>query len=157
MNHTTIGLDIAKNVFHLIGLNQAGKVSLKKRLRRREVLEYFAQLPVCTIGMEACAGSNYWGRELERLGHCVKLIPAQHVKPLVRGQKNDFNDALAIAEALTRPEMHFVPIKTESEQDAQGLHRVREGAIGARTALSNRARGLLAEYGIVFPRMHKGC
>ncbi len=152
MKITTIGLDIAKNVFHLVGLNRVGKMVLRRRLRRREVVRYFAELPVCTIGMEACAGSNYWGRELERLGHRVRLVPAQHVKPLVRGQKNDFNDALAIAEALTRPEMRFVSIKTVGEQDAQALHRVREGLIGARTALVNRVRGLLAEYGIVRPQ-----
>jgi transposase len=152
MKITLIGLDIAKNVFHLVGLNQAGKMVLKKRLRRAEVVRYFAQLPACTIGMEACAGSNHWGRELERLGHQVRLIPAQHVKPLVRGQKNDFNDALAVAEALTRPEMRFVPVKTAAEQDVQALHRVREGAIGNRTALANQVRGLLAEYGIVLPR-----
>lgn len=151
MKSTPIGLDIAKNVFHLVGLNQANKVELKKQLRRREVLRYFSNQPVCTIGMEACAASNYWGREFERLGHQVRLIPAQHVKPLVRGQKNDFNDALAIVEALGRPGMRFVPIKSVAEQDAQALHRIREGAIGARTALVNRVRGLLAEYGIVLP------
>jgi transposase len=152
MKSTPIGLDIAKNVFHLVGLNQAGKVGLKKRLRRSEVIRYFATLPASTIGMEACAGSNYWGRELKRLGHDVYLVPAQHVKPLVRGQKNDFNDALAIAEALGRPGMRFVSIKSIAEQDAQALHRIRQGVIGARTALVNRARGLLAEYGIVLPR-----
>ncbi|MFC1681412.1 IS110 family transposase [Pseudomonadota bacterium] len=152
MKITSFGLDIAKNVFHLVGLNQANKVGLKKRLRRSEVIRYFSQQPVCTIGMEACAASNYWGRELKRLGHQVHLIPAQHVKPLVRGQKNDFNDALAIAEALGRPGMRFVPVKSVTEQDAQALHRIREGAISARTALVNRVRGLLAEYGIVFPK-----
>jgi transposase len=151
MKSTPIGLDIAKHVFHLVSLNKAGKVTLKKRLRRREVIRYFSKQPASTIGMEACAASNYWGRELERLGHQVHLVPAQHVKPLVRGQKNDFNDALAIAEALGRPQIRFVPVKTESEQDAQALHRIREGAIGARTALVNRIRGLLAEYGIVLP------
>jgi transposase len=152
MQITTIGLDIAKNVFYLVGLNEAGKRVLKKRLRRAEMLSYMAQLPACPIGLEACAGSSYWGRELEQLGHSVKLIPAQHVKPLVRGQKNDYNDALAIAEALGRPEMRFVPVKSEAEQDAQALHRLRQGAIGARTALANRVRGLLAEYGLVLPR-----
>lgn len=151
MKITLIGLDIAKNVFHVIGLNRAGKVVLRKRLRRREVIRYFTELPACTIGMEACASSNYWGRELGRLGHGVRLIPAQHVKPLVRGQKNDFNDALAIAEALGRPGIRFVSVKSVAEQDAQALHRVRKGLIGRRTAQVNQVRGLLAEYGIVLP------
>ncbi len=152
MKITVVGLDIAKQVFHVLGFNQANRAVLKKVLKRHEVLEYFAQMGVCTIAIEACAGSNYWGRELEKLGHQVRLIPAQHVKPLRRGQKNDFNDALAIAEALGRPEMRFVSIKSTYESDVQALHRVREGQISARTALVNRTRGLLAEYGIVLPK-----
>ncbi len=116
MKITVVGLDIAKQVFHVLGFNQANRAVLKKVLKRPEVLEYFAQMGVCTIAIEACAGSNYWGRELEKLGHQVRLIPAQHVKPLRRGQKNDFNDALAIAEALGRPEMRFVSIKSTYER-----------------------------------------
>ena len=112
---TTMGLDLAKNVFHVVGCDTHGKRILRKRLRRAQVLGYFSQLPPCRVGMEACAGAHYWGRELEALGHRVRLIPAQHVKPLVRGNKNDYNDALAIAEALGRPGLRFVAIKTPAQ------------------------------------------
>jgi len=116
------------------------------------MLNYFAQLPPCLIGMEACASAHYWARELEQLGHTVRMIPPQHVKPYLRGNKNDYNDARAIAEAVTRPGIHFVAIKTPEQQDIQALHRQRQGAIADRTALSNRLRGLLGERGVVAPK-----
>jgi transposase len=149
---TTIGLDLAKNVFHVVGCDSRGQQVLRKRLRRAQVLGYFSQLPPCRVGMEACAGSHYWGREIQALGHEVRLIPAQHVKPLVRGNKNDYNDALAIAEALGRPGLRFVGLKSAAQQDIQALHRLRSRCVAERTALCNQLRGLLAEYGIVLPR-----
>jgi transposase len=115
-------------------------------------MAWFANLPQSLVGMEACASAHHWARELQSLGHQVKLIPPQHVKPFVRGNKNDYNDALAISEAVTRPEMRFVSIKTPQQQDIQALHRLRERRLRDRTALCNQVRGLLAEYGIVFPR-----
>ena len=152
MQITTIGLDTAKQVFHVVGLDARGQVVLKKRLRRRQVLRFFATIQPTVVGLEACGGSHYWGRELRGLGQEVKLIPAQHVKPLVQGQKNDYNDALAIAEALNRPKLRCVAVKSLQEQDAQALHRLRQGLMKERTALCNRIRGLLAEYGIVLPK-----
>jgi len=149
---TTIGLDLAKNVFHVVGCDARGKQALRKRLIRRQVLSWFAKLKPCLVSMEACASAHYWARELRRLGHDVKLIPAQHVKAYLRGNKNDYNDALAIAEAVVRPEMRFVAIKTTEEQDIQALHRLRAQRIRERTALGNQLRGLLAEYGIVLPK-----
>ena len=149
---TRIGLDLAKNVFHLIGFNARDKEIKKKMLRRSQMLNYFAQLPPCLIGMEACASAHYWARELEQLGHTVRMIPPPHVKPYLRGNKNDYNDARAIAEAITRPGIHFVAIKTPQQQDIQALHRQRQGAIADRTALSNRLRGLLGERGLVCPK-----
>jgi transposase len=115
-------------------------------------LAYFATLPSCLVGMEACASAHHWARELGALGHQVKLIPPQYVKPYVRGNKNDYNDALAIAEAVTRPEMRFVSVKTTEQQDIQALHRLRERRLADRTALCNQLRGLLAEYGLIFPK-----
>ncbi len=149
---TTIGLDLAKNVFHVVGCNEHGKIIRKRMLKRPQVLAYFANLPVSLVGMEACASAHYWARELGALGHEVKLIPPQYVKPYVRGNKNDYNDALAIAEAVVRPEMRFVGVKTPEQQDIQALHRLRERRLGDRTALCNQLRGLLAEYGLVFPK-----
>jgi transposase len=149
---TTVGLDLAKNVFHLIGCNEHGKEVKRKMLKRGQVLAYFANLPPCLIGMEACASAHYWARQLKELGHEVRLIPPQHVKAYVRGNKNDYNDARAIAEAVRRPDMRFVAVKTVEQQDVQALHRLREARVGERTALCNQMRGLLAEYGIVLPQ-----
>ncbi len=149
---TTIGLDLAKSVFHAVCCDNRGKVVRKKMLRRSQVLVYFVNLPGCIVGMEACASAHYWARELETLGHKVKLIPPQYVKAYVRGNKNDYNDALAIAEAVVRPEMRFVGIKTTDQQDLQALLRLREGCLKERTALCNRLRGLLAEYGLILPK-----
>ena len=149
---TTIGLDLAKNVFHVVCCDAHGKVVRKKMLKRSKVLGYFANLPPCLVGMEASASAHHWARELGGLGHQVKLIPPQYVKPYVRGNKNDYNDALAIAEAVTRPEMRFVSVKTPEQQDIQALHRLRERRLQERTALCNQLRGLLAEYGLIFPK-----
>ncbi len=152
MQITTIGLDIAKHVFQLIACDVRGKVVKKKRLRRGQVLRYFAQLPRVLIGIEGCASAHYWGRELSAQGHEVALLPARYVKGYVRGNKNDYNDALAIAEAVRCSEMRRIPIKTAAQQDVQALHRLREGQIKGRTAHANRVRGLLAEYGIIVPQ-----
>ena len=149
---TTIGLDLAKNVFHAVCCDENGKIIRKKMLKRSQVLSYFANLSACLVGMEACASAHYWARELNTLGHPVKLIPPQYVKPYVRGNKNDYNDALAIAEAVVRPEMRFAAVKTTEQQDVQALYRLRERQIADRTALCNQLRGLLAEYGLVLPK-----
>jgi len=153
MKITTIGLDIAKNVFHLFAVNKMGKFVNKKQLKRKQLLAYMANLEPCLIAMEACGSANYWAREFIVLGHEVKLIAPQYVKPFVRGNKNDYNDAQGIAEAAQRPNMRFVPIKTVEQQDIQNIHRQRERIKKARTALSNQIRGLLAEYGVV---IHQG-
>ena len=152
MNITTVGLDLAKNVFHVVCLNEHNKEVRKRMLRRNQVSQYFAQLSPCLVAMEACATSHYWGRKLTLMGHDVKLIPPQHVKPLVQGNKNDYNDARAIAEAVNRPKVSFVAIKTEEEHDIQAVHRIRSQCLRDRTALSNSTRGLLAEYGFTFPK-----
>ncbi len=149
---TTVGLDLAKNVLHAVCCDERGKVIRKRMLRRSQVLGYFANLERVLVGMEACAGAHYWARELQALGHEVKLIPPQYVKPFVRGNKHDYNDALAIAEAVVRPEMRLVSVKTPEQQDIQALHRLRERCLSDRTALSNQIRGLLGEYGIVLPK-----
>jgi len=149
---TTVGLDLAKRVFHLIGCDAHGKEVKRKMLRRGELLAYIARLPPCLIGLEACASSHYWARRFDELGHKVRLIPPQHVKAYVRGNKNDYNDARAIAEVACRPDMRFVAVKSVEQQDVQALHRLREARVGERTALCNQLRGLLAEYGIVLPQ-----
>ncbi len=146
---TTIGLDIAKSVFHLYAVNQMGRLVKKKQLKRKQMLAYVANLAPCLIAMEACGGANYWAREFKALGHQVKLIAPQYVKPYVKGNKNDYNDAEGIAEAAQRPNMRFVPIKSVEQQDIQNFHRQRERIKKQRTALVNQIRGLLAEYGIV--------
>ena len=149
---TTIGLDLAKNVFHVVCCDPRGKIVRKKMLKRSQVATYFSNLPACLVGMEACASAYYWARELGALGHQVKLIPPQYVKPYVRGNKNDYNDALAISEAVVHPEMRFVAVKSPEQQDVQAVYRLRERQIADRTALCNQLRGLLAEYGLVLPK-----
>jgi transposase len=139
---TTIGLDLAKNVFHVVCCDARGKMVSKRMLKRGQVLVFFGNLERCVVGMEACAGAHYWGRELRALGFEVKLIPARYVKAYVRGNKNDYNDALAIAEAAVRPEMRLVGLKAPEQQDIQALHRMRKGCVGGRTALCNQMRGL---------------
>lgn len=150
-NITTVGLDLAKNVSHVVCCNQAGKVLKKKALRRQNILAYFRDLPPCLVGIEACASAHYWSREIARCGHEVKQIAPQHVKAYVRGNKTDFNDALAIAEAVVRPEMRFVRTKEQSQQDIQALHSLRKKCERDRTANCNEIRGLLYEHGIILP------
>jgi len=152
MKITTIGLDLAKNVFQIHAVDSASKVVLTRQLRRGKMLEFFANLSPCVVGMEACSGANYWARELEKLGHTPKLMAPQFVKPYVKANKTDAADAEAICEAVTRPSMRFVPIKNEEQQAVLSLHRARQGFVKARTAQANQIRGLLAEYGIVMPR-----
>lgn len=149
MKITTIGIDIAKTVFHLFAMNGVGSLIKKKQLKRHQLLAYIANMEPCLIAMEACGGSNYWAREFKRLGHEVKLIAPQYVKPFVKGNKNDYNDAEAIAEAAQRKTMRFVPIKSVEQQDIQNFHRQRERVKKERNALANQIRGLLAEYGLV--------
>ena len=152
MKITTIGLDLAKNVFQVHGVNQRGKPVIQKRLRRGQVLAYFAQLSPCLVGMEACGGAHYWARKLQAQGHTVKLMAPQFVKPYVKANKTDAADAEAICEAVTRPSMRFVPIKNANQQAVLSLHRARQGFVKSRTAQANQIRGLLAEYGIIIPQ-----
>jgi transposase len=148
MNITTVGLDIAKSVFHFYAVNRVGKLIKKKVLKRSEVILAFQQLEPCTVVMESCGSANYWAREIQNCGHEVKLIAPQYVVPYRRKNKNDFNDAEAIAEASQRDNMNFVPIKSISQQDIQMLLRVRSRYIECQCKLSNQIRGLLAEYGL---------
>jgi transposase len=149
MNIKRVGIDLAKQVFQLHGVDSQEKAVLRKQLRRAQMLDYFKKLPPCLIGMEACSSAHYWGRELQKLGHRVKLIAPQFVKPYVKSNKNDANDAEAICEAVARPSMRFVAIKTIAQQDLQAVHRIRSGLVQQRTAKVNQIRGLLGEYGIV--------
>ena len=144
----TLGIDLGKTIFHLVGMNQRGVVLLRKRLSRTQLLQFTANLKVDLIGMEACGGSHFLGRALREQGHDVRLIPAQYVKPYVKTNKSDYIDAEAIAEAVGRPTMRFVPIKSDDQLDLQSLHRVRERWIMRRTAVVNQIRGLLLERGI---------
>ncbi len=147
----TIGLDIAKSVFQVHGVDSAGQVVVRRQLKRRQVLAFFGKLPPCLIGIEACASSHYWARELQALGHTVRLIPPAYVKPYVKRQKNDAADAEAICEAVTRPNMRFVPIKTPEQQGCLVLHRTRHLLVRQQTATINSIRAHLAEFGIVAP------
>ena len=144
-----LGIDLAKNVFQLHGINAKGKCVLKKRLSREKLIEFMAQLPPCLVGMEACGGGHYWARMFIGMGHTVKMMAPQFVKPYVKSNKNDANDAEGICEAVTRPNMKFVPVKKIEQQDVLLSHRERELVIKQRTAQVNQIRGLLAEYGIV--------
>ena len=144
-----VGLDIAKNVFQVHGADAAGHRVLRRRLRRGEVAAFFARLPPCLVGIEACPGAHHWARELQALGHEVRLIPPQYVKPFVKTNKNDAADAEAIREAVVRPSMRFVPVKTAEQQAAAMLHRTRALLIRQRTQLINAVRGHLAEFGLV--------
>jgi transposase len=157
MNVTTIGLDLAKNVFQIHGADSEGRPFLRRRLRRKEVAGFFANLPPCVVGMEACCGAHYWSRVIGRFGHTVRLIAPQVVKPYVKSNKNDANDAEGICEAVSRPHMRFVPAKSVEQQDIQSLHRVRSRLVSSRTQLGNQIRGLLAEYGIVLPHISANC
>ena len=152
MKVTTVGIDLAKNLFQVHGVDQHGRTVLRKQLRRAQVAVFFANLPTCLIGMEACSSAHFWARKLQSLGHEVKLMAPQFVKPYVKTNKNDAADAEAICEAVARPNMRFVPIKNIDQQAVLALHRARQGFVKARTAQSNQIRGLLAEFGIVIPQ-----
>lgn len=152
MKLTTIGLDLAKNVFQLHGTDDEGRTVLKKQIKRPQMLSFFANLVPCKIGMEACGSAHYWGRKLQSFGHDVKLIAPQYVKPFVKRNKNDAADAEAICEAMARPNMPTVPVKTAAQQAILSVHRARQGFVKARTAQANQIRGLLAEYGIAIPQ-----
>lgn len=151
MTVKTIGLDIAKHVFQVHGADASGKAVLSKRLRREQVTDFFGSVPRCIVSMEATRGAQYWARVIATFGHEVRLLAPQFVRPYVRGQKNDMQDAAAICEAASRPEMRFVPQKSIQQQDMQMLHRIRSRLVGNRTQLGNQIRGLLAEYGIIVP------
>ncbi len=148
---TTIGLDIAKSVFQVHGIDMEGKVIVRRQLKRRYVLAFFQKLPPCLVGIEACASSHHWSRELQVLGHTVRLMPPAYVKPYVKRQKNDATDAEAICEAVTRPNMRFVATKTPEQQSCLTLHRTRHLFIRQQTAVINAIRAHLAEIGIVAP------
>src|SRR5436190_7931667 len=148
---TTIGFDIAKSVFQVHGVDAAGEVILRRELRRRHVVAFFQKLPPCLVGIEACASSHYWSRELQALGHTVRLMPPTYVKPYVKRNKNDAADAEAIYEAVTRANMRFVPTKTPEQQSGMVLHRTRHLFIRQQTAVINAIRTHLAEFGIVAP------
>jgi transposase len=153
---TTIGLDLAKNVFQVHGVNEAGEVVTRKRLRRGQMLTFFAGLSPCLIGMEACATAHYWARELRALGHEVRLMPPQYVKAYLKRNKNDAADAEAICEAVRRPTMRFVPVKMKEQQSALLMHRGRELLVRQRTMLVNALRGHLAEFGLIAAQgLHK--
>jgi len=149
---TTVGLDLAKNVFQAHGADASGRAILRKKLRRDQVLAFFAQLPVCVVAMEACASAHFWGREIERLGHEVRLIPPAYVKPFVKRQKNDAADAEAICEAAQRPTMRFVAVKSEDSQAAAVIFRSRDLLVRQRTQLINALRGHIGEFGVVVPQ-----
>ena len=149
MKISRVGMDLAKHVFEVCGVDAHGKIRLRKTLKRERVLEFFAQLEPCLVGIEACGSAHYWGRKLRELGHDVRLVAPQFVRPYRKNEKNDTNDAEAICEAVGRPNMRFVAIKSEEQQAVLTLHRARELVVGERTALVNQIRGLLAEYGII--------
>jgi transposase len=152
MKITTIGIDLAKTVFQVHGVDERGKTVLRKQLKRKDVVSFFANLERCLIGMEACGSAHYWARKLTELGHTVRLMAPQFVKPYVKTNKSDRNDAEAICEAVARPNMNFVPVKTTEQQAVLALHRARQGFVKARTAQANQIRGLLAEFGIVIAK-----
>jgi transposase len=153
---STIGLDIAKSVFQVHGVDVDGAVVIRKRVSRSKMLEFFAGLPPCLVGIEACPSAHHWGRELARLGHMVKLMPPSYVKAYLKRSKNDANDAAAICEAVTRPSMRFVPIKSEQQQSGLMLHRSRQLLVRQRTMLSNAIRGHMAELGIISAKGRNG-
>ncbi len=153
---TTIGVDIAKSVFQVHGVDAAGQVVIRRQLKRRAILEFFQKLSPCLVGIEACASSHHWSREIKALGHTVRLMPPAYVKPYVKRQKNDAADAEAICEAVTRANMRFVPTKTVEQQSCLMLHRTRHLFIRQQTAVINSIRAHLAEFGIVAPVGRKG-
>jgi len=153
---STIGLDIAKSVFQVHGVDRDGEVAIRKRVSRAKLLEFFASLPPCVIGVEACPTAHYWSRELQALGHTVRLMPPSYVKAYLKRSKNDANDAAAICEAVTRPSMRFVPTKSEQQQSGLMLHRSRQLLVRQRTMLSNAIRGHMAELGMISAKGRNG-
>ena len=152
MQVTTVGIDLAKHVFQVHGITKDGEVVFNRAIRRAQFMQFFTNLEPCLIGMEACGSSHYWARELTKLGHDVRLIPANYVKPYVKRGKSDANDAEAICEAVTRPTMRFVAPKSEEQQAVLFLHRARDLIVRQRTQLSNMLRSLLAEFGVIIPQ-----
>ncbi|MGF6812671.1 transposase [Paraburkholderia sp. Clong3] len=152
MKIAIVGLDLAKNLLQVHAVDLQGHIVVRKQLRRADVLRYFATLEPCVIGMQACGSSYYWGRELAKLGHTVRLIAPQFVRPYVKSNKTDAADAEAICEAIQRPHMRFVPVKTQVQQTILSLHRARAGLVKSRTALANQIRGLFGEFGIALPQ-----
>ena len=153
---STIGLDIAKSVFQVHGVDDADAVVVRKRISRTKVLEFFGGLSPCLVGIEACPSAHHWSRELQALGHTVRLLPPSYVKAYLKRSKNDANDAAAICEAVTRPSMRFVPIKTREQQSGLMLHRTRQLLVRQRTMLSNAIRGHMAELGIISAKGRNG-
>ena len=151
MKITSVGIDLAKNVFQLHAVDERGKTVLRRRLRRDQMAAFFANLPPCLIGMEACGSAHYWARTLQSFGHTARLMSPQFVKPYVKSNKNDVADAEAICEAVARPNMRFVPVKSVEQQTVLSLHRVRQGFVKARTAQANQIRSLLGEFGLIMP------
>jgi transposase len=149
MKITTVGIDLAKNVFQIHGVDERGKAVVRKQLKRADMAKFFANLPKCLVGMEACGSAHFWARKLSEFGHTVKLMAPQFVRPYVKTNKNDQADAEAICEAVSRPTMRFVSLKTTDQQAVLMLHRARQGFVKARTAQANQMRGLLAEFGLV--------
>ena len=152
MKITTVGIDLAKAVFQIHAVDERGKTVMRKQLKRDQVAAFFANLPPCLIGMEACGSAHHWARKLVGFGHTVRLMAPQFVKPYVKTNKNDVADAEAICEAVARPNMRFVPIKNIEQQSVLSLHRVRQGFVRARTAQANQIRGLLGEFGLIIPQ-----
>ena len=152
MKITTIGIDLAKSVFQVHGVDTMGKAVLKKQIKRDQMVTFFTNLMPCLIGMEACGSAHFWARKLQAMGHTVRLMAPQFVKPYVKTNKNDMADAEAICEAVSRPNMRFVPIKDVDQQAVLAVHRVRQGMVKARTAQANQIRGLLSEFGLIIPQ-----
>lgn len=152
MKIKTIGIDLAKDVFQLHGVDEFGNMVLRKQVKRAQLAIFFSNLPVCLVGMEACSGAHFWARKLQNMGHTVRLMAPQFVKPYVKTNKSDAADAEAICEAVTRPNMRFVPVKNIEQQAVLALHTVRQGFIKARTAQANQIRGLLSEFGLIIPK-----
>jgi transposase len=151
----TLGLDLGKNWIHMVGLDEDGRIVLRRRVRRDRLLARTVNMPACLIGMEACCGAHHLGRSLEAQGHTARLMPPQYVKPFVKSNKNDYRDAEASAEAVQRPTMRFVPLKSQAQLDLQTIHRVRQRLVGRRTALINQLRAILLERGITVPQRRR--